>query len=67
MEIFNLTPAELKIAAIRKEIAIDIKNGMSITDARKKANQKYGKGWRERGLVLNSFNQWSDEELKEFL
>ena len=33
----------------------------------KKANQKYGKGWRERGLVSNSDNQWSDADLHKFI
>lgn len=64
---YPLTPAEKKIASIRKEIAIDVKkNGLSIDEARKKANQKYGKGWRERGLCVNGDNQWSDEELQVF-
>lgn len=57
------TPSEKKIAAIRKEIAINIKNGMGVQEARKNANIKYGKGWRERGLVSNSDNQWSEEDL----
>lgn len=62
------TPAEKKIRSIRKEIAIDInEHGMSVEDARKKANQKYGKGWRERGLEGNPDNQWTDEDLREFL
>jgi len=65
---YSLTPAEKKIASIRKEIAIDVKkNGLTIDEARKKANQKYGKGWRERGLVSNSDNQWSDADLREFI
>lgn len=60
------TPAERKIASIRKEIAIDVKeNGIPIHEARRKANIKYGDGWRERGLVVNSDNQWSEEELKD--
>ena len=64
----HLTPSEKKIASIRKEIAIDVKeNGMSIEEARRKANQKYGKGWRERGLIVNSDDQWSDDDLREFL
>ena len=59
---------EKKIASIRKEIAIDVKNnGLTIDEARKKANQKYGKGWRERGLVSNSDNQWSDADLHKFI
>ena len=60
------TPSEKKIASIRKEIAINVQNGMDIQEARKNANIKYGKGWRERGLVVNNENQWSEEELKEF-
>ena len=59
------TPSENKIGIIRKEIAIDIKNGMSVNDARKKANIKYGWNWRERGLVRNSDNQWTDDELSK--
>ena len=64
----NLTPAERKIASIRKEIAILVnEQGVKLEEARKMMNQKYGKGWRERGLVVNSDNQWSDEDLKPFL
>lgn len=61
------TPAEKKIASIRKEIAINIKNGMGVQEARKQANLKYGKGWRERGLVSNSDNQWTAEDLQPYL
>ena len=61
---YKRTPAERKIASIRKEIALDIKSGTSVNEARKKANLKYGKGWRERGLISNSDDQWSDEDLK---
>lgn len=43
----HLSPAEQKIALIRKEIAIDVASGMTIEEVRKKANEKYGKGWRE--------------------
>ena len=60
------TPSERKIASIRKEIAINIKNGVSVQEARKNANLKYGKGWRERGLISNSTNQWSQEDLAGF-
>ena len=64
----HLTPAERKIASIRKEIAILVnEQGVGIGEARKQMNLKYGKGWRERGLVSNSDNQWSDEDLKGFL
>lgn len=61
------TPAEKKIASIRKEIAINIKNGMGVQEARKQANLKYGKGWRERGMVSNSDDQWSAEDLQPYL
>ncbi len=47
------TPAEKKIASIRKEIAINVKNGMDVSKARQLANLKYGKGWREEGLWVN--------------
>ena len=61
------TPAEKKIASIRKEIAILVKEqGIAIEEARKQMNLKYGKGWRERGLVSNSNNQWSAEDLQGF-
>lgn len=60
----HLTPSERKIASIRKEIAIDVKNnGITIDDARRNANQKYGKGWRSRGLCVNDENQWTDSDL----
>jgi hypothetical protein len=68
VQIFKLrytqTPAEKKIASIRKEIAILVnEQGVEIGEARKQMNIKYGKGWRERGLVSNSDNQWSEEDL----
>lgn len=63
----HLTPAERKIASIRKEIAINIKNGIEVEEARRQANLKYGKGWRERGLVSNSDDQWSAEDLQPYL
>lgn len=63
----HLTPSEKKIASIRKEIAILVnEQGVGIGEARKQMNIKYGKGWRERGLVSNSDDQWSDEDLKPF-
>ena len=64
---YKRTPAEKKIASIRKEIAINIKNGIGVQEARKQANLKYGKGWRERGLVSNSDDQWSAEDLQPYL
>jgi hypothetical protein len=61
---YTQTPAEKKIASIRKEIALLVnEQGVEIGDARKQMNIKYGKGWRERGLVSNSDNQWSEEDL----
>ena len=52
------TPAEAKIRAIRKELAILIKEkqatcrtdkekNIAVNDARQEINAKYGKGWRE--------------------
>lgn len=64
---YKRTPAEKKIASIRKEIAINIKNGIGVEEARRQANLKYGKGWRERGLVSNSDDQWSAEDLQPYL
>ena len=58
------TPAEANIRAVRKELAILIQEKMAnkdcqaINHARQEINRKYGKGWRERGLVSNSNNQW---------
>jgi hypothetical protein len=43
---FVETPAEIRARKIRKEIALDIKNGKSLQDARRDANIKHGKGWR---------------------
>jgi len=60
------TPSERKIASIRKEIAIDVKeNGLTLNQARRKANLKYGDDWRSRGLISNDENQWTEEELKD--
>lgn len=59
------TPAEKKIASIRKEIALDIKSGTPVGKARQKANLKYGKGWRERGLSRDG-EQWTQEDLAPF-
>ena len=67
---YKLTPAEKNIAAVRKELAILIKTKIKanpdananilVNDARSEINAKYGKGWRERGLCVNSDNQWRD-------
>ena len=57
------TPSEVKIASIRKEIAIAVSEGTDIQEARKQANIKYGHGWRERGLTNNLDNQWTTEDL----
>ncbi len=62
----HLTPSERKIASIRKEIALLCKGNVSIEEARRQINIKYGKGWRERGLVSNSNNQWTKEDLLPF-
>ena len=65
---YKRTTAEKKIASIRKEIAILVnEQGVGIGEARKQMNIKYGKGWRERGLVSNSDNQWSTEDLQPYL
>lgn len=63
----HLSPAEKKIASIRKEIAILVnEQDIGIGQARKMMNDKYGKGWRERGLTSDSDDQWNEEDLKEF-
>jgi type II secretory pathway component PulF len=62
----HLTPSERKIASIRKEIAIMVSEGTPILEARKIMNERHGHDWRERGLVSNSDNQWTEEELKNF-
>ena len=63
---YKRTPAEKKIASIRKEIAILVnEQSVGIGEARKQMNLKYGKGWREKGLVSNSKDQWSVEDLKD--
>ncbi len=53
--------AKKKIASIRKEIAILVsEQNMNIQDARRQMNEKYGVGWRERGLISNSDDQWEN-------
>jgi hypothetical protein len=58
------TPAEANIRKVRKELAILINRFQKenkpqpISNARKYINLKYGKGWRERGLVENDEDQW---------
>lgn len=69
----KLTPSELKIKRVRKELAIlieskkanypDVKESVLVYEARKEINIKYGKGWRFRGLISNDPNQWTEEEL----
>jgi len=44
---YKRTPAEKRIARIRKEIALEVMYGVDINEARRNANLKYGKGWRE--------------------
>mgnify|MGYP003442498875 CR=1 FL=1 len=61
------TPSEKKIASIRREIAIMVnEQNIPIQEARRLTNMKYGHGWRERGLISNSEDQWTEEELKPF-
>lgn len=65
---YKLTSAEKNIATVRKELAIlikgkiksnpDINQNVLVDQARSEINIKYGKGWRERGLCVNSANQW---------
>ena len=65
---YKLTPAERNINAVRKELAIlikakikanpDIKQTILVGQARHEINLKYGSSWKERGLVVNSDNQW---------
>jgi len=63
----HITTAMKKIKSIRKEIAIMVnEQNIEIQEARRLTNIKYGKGWRERGLVSNSDDQWSEEDLKDF-
>lgn len=45
------TEAEKQIRVIRKEIAIAVKSGIPLEEARRQANLKHGYGWRDRGLV----------------
>ena len=58
------TPAEANIRKVRKELAILIKakkdsgDSQAVENARREINLKYGKGWRERGLITNDENQW---------
>jgi hypothetical protein len=44
---YKRTPAEKRIARIRKEIVLEVMYGVDINEARRNANLKYGKGWRE--------------------
>jgi len=58
------TLAEKNIRKVRKELAILIQskknNGdpQAVENARREINLKYGKGWRERGLIANDEDQW---------
>ena len=64
----HLSPEQRKIASIRKEIAILVnEQGIDLQEARRAMNIKYGKGWRERGLTNNPDDQWTEEDLKEFI
>ena len=52
------------IRLVRKELAKLIETYISsnvqnpVNTARRDINLKYGRNWRERGLILNSPNQW---------
>ncbi|NLZ72491.1 MAG: hypothetical protein GX905_01520 [Bacteroidales bacterium] len=58
------TLAEKNIRKVRKELAIliqskkDSGDPQAVENARREINLKYGKGWRERGLIANDENQW---------
>lgn len=60
----KLSYAEKCIKAVRKELAILIQSKLdnndinAVNNARKEINLKYGRGWRERGLVSNDTDQW---------
>jgi len=57
-------PWEANVRKVRIELAILIKSfteqnkPQPLNNARKYINLKYGKGWRERGCVSNSEDQW---------
>lgn len=67
---YKLTKAERNIERVRKELAMLIRKKISdnpkanpdvlVNDARQEINLKYGRGWRERGLVSNNDNQWKN-------
>lgn len=72
-----LSPSERKIESVRKELAILIQKkqalcstekqkNQALNDARQEINLKYGKGWRERGLIEGTENQWTEEELAPY-
>lgn len=64
------TPSEAKIREVRKELAKLIKQKLKeypnksenllVNTCRTYINVKYGKGWRERGLITNDENQWKE-------
>jgi len=63
---YKETQAEKNIRTVRKELAILIEKNRKdniinpVQTAREDINKKYGKGWRERGLISNSDDQWKD-------
>jgi hypothetical protein len=67
----RLSIAELKIKAVRKELAILIRNTKKaypeenenkiVNECRQAINKKYGDNWRSRGLIVNDTNQWTEE------
>jgi len=73
----KLTPSEKRIRDVKIELkklikskqklcTTDKQRNQALETARQEINKKYGKGWRERGLVSNSDNQWSKEELEKY-
>ena len=67
----RLSIAELKIKAVRKELAILIRNtkkefpdkseNVIVNECRGIINKKYGSDWRDRGIISNGPNQWTEE------
>ena len=59
-----LLPAHRKIRSIMMELKLLIEKKKAegdpnfLNNARKEINLKYGRGWRERGLVSNDSDQW---------
>jgi len=73
----NMTPSEKKIRDVKIELKKLIKSkqklcttekekNQALEIARQEINKKYGKGWRERGLISGSANQWTKEDLEKY-